>query len=113
MIESILISLLRSLFLTVLVEVVSARLLGLKAGKDLALVVLVNILTNPPLVLLLDILYVFHRGSVHWLLILVLESTVVCVEALLYRGRLQSCRLSPWTLSLLLNGISYFGGWLI
>lgn len=105
-------SLMRSLLLTLAVELGIAWLIGVRKRKDLALVALVNVLTNPPLVLILDLVYVFDRDHLHWYLIAALELAAVCIEALLYRNRLEFKRISPWQISLLLNGISYFGGWL-
>ncbi|MDE7477775.1 MAG: hypothetical protein K2M91_07480 [Lachnospiraceae bacterium] len=75
-----------SLLLTVIIEIAVSFLMGFCSKKQLLLVVLVNVLTNPPAVL-------FHwLGSMYlqmisdlWLQI-VLEIAVVLTEALIYRS---------------------------
>lgn len=113
MAELIALSLLKSLAMTLVLELVFAPVLGLRKPKDFLLVLLVNVLTNPLVGLTLD-LYWLHTGAMPpWYLILVLEAAAVLSEALLYRKRLEYTALPPLVLSLILNGISYFGGWIL
>lgn len=111
--ERIAISLLKSLGLTLALEIGGSGLLGLRKGKDFLLVALVNILTNPLLGLILDGIYLGLGIYPGWYIIAPLEAAVVAVEGLLYRGRLEYRKMSPFLLSLLLNGISYLGGLMI
>ncbi len=111
MLDRLLFSLALSLFLTLLIELLAALIFGLRSPKDFLLVALVNLLTNPPLVLILDL--VFLTGPVPWYLIAALELAAVLTEGLLYRKRLNYTRIHPLLLSLLLNGISYIGGLLL
>ena len=108
--------LLRSLFtclaLTLALELGAAWLLGVRRGRDFLLLLLVNVLTNPPLVLTLD-LYYFAHGMPPWYLIAVLEAAAVAVEALLLRRRLTYSRIPPLLLSFLLNATSFLGGLLL
>lgn len=73
-----------SLALTLAIELAAAYLLGLRTGKSLLPVVLVNVLTNPPAVLCnwLCRLYLpnYHRAAVQ----LVIEAAVILVEAFVY-----------------------------
>lgn len=101
-------SLLLSLSLTLLFESAFAFLFGLRKGKDFLLVILVNVVTNPPLVLTLNLLQ--RRSLVCFPVILVLELGAITVEWLLYRKRLEYKKLPPLVFSLLLNAISYTGG---
>lgn len=103
-------SILLSLGLTLLFELVSAALLGVRKKKDFLLVFLVNVVTNPPLVLTLNLLSMYRPMLVNYWLILPLELLVVCAEWLLYRNRLDYSKLPPLLFSLLLNIISYSGG---
>lgn len=112
--ESILFrSLAISLGLTLLVEMTGALMLGIRKGKDLLLVFLVNIVTNLPLVLTLDLVYIFHRRALTWPLIFTLESCAFLTEGILYRKHLVYRKLDPFAISLILNVISYFGGWIL
>ena len=104
-------SLLLSLGLTLLFELVFAFLLGIRKGKDFLLVALVNVVTNPPLVLILNLLQ--RRSLVSFPVILALELTAIAIEWLLYRKRLEYEKLPPLVFSLLLNAISYTGGLLL
>lgn len=108
--EALLTSLALSLGLTLLLELGVAALLGLR--KDLLLVGLVNVLTNPPLVLILSLTYL-HTGTTPWYLVAPLELLVFAAEGLLYRNRTEQKRWNPFLLSLMLNAISYFGGLLL
>lgn len=101
-------SLALSLGLTLAIEVPLAFLFGLRKGTDLLCVTLVNVVTNPPLVLILN-LYLL-RGVPPWYLVALLEVAAVAVEALFYRKCLTRCPFHPLLLSLILNGISYLGG---
>ena len=106
-------SLLLSLGLTLLFEGLLALLFGFRKPKDFLLVALVNIITNPPLVLTLNLLQRYDPQLISIPVILLLELGAVTAEWLLYRRGLEYRRLPPLVLSLLLNTLSYFGGLLI
>ena len=112
MLAELLRSLLCSLTLTLALELGGALLLGVRARKDLLLILLVNVLTNPPLVLTLDLVYLTW-GMPPWYLIAALELSAVSVEALLFRRRLLYSHIPPLLLSFFLNALSYFGGLLL
>ena len=111
--KAILLSLALSLGLTLLLELGVAALLGIRKKQDFLLVGLVNVLTNPPVVLTLGLVTLLTQASAPWYLVLGLEVSAVAAEGLLYRGRLQQCNWNPFLLSLILNGISYIGGLLL
>lgn len=106
-------SLLLSLGLTLLFEISLALLLGLRKRKDFLLVALVNTVTNPPLVLILNLLQRQDPRLITVPIILLLELGAVTVEWLLYRRGLEYRKLPPLVLSLILNTLSYLGGLLI
>ena len=102
MLAELLRSLLCCLTLTLALELGGALLLGVRARKDLLLILLVNVLTNPPLVLTLDLVYLTW-GMPPWYLIAALEQ----IE------REQCEQIQPLLLSFFLNTLSYFGGLLL
>lgn len=105
-------SLLLCLALTLVFELGAAFLLGVRDKKDFLFLALVNIVTNPPLVLVLDLWY-FSRGTPPWYLIAALEAAAVTVEWLLVRRRLAYQKIPPLLFIFILNLISFFGGMLL
>ena len=103
-------SLLRSLFLTILLETGAAFVIGIREWKDLLIVSLAQVVTNPLLVLIslaANLMFGLRGRTVSLLL---LEPCAVAAEWLLYRRSLRYSRIRPFLLSLLLNGISFAAG---
>lgn len=100
-----------SLALTLALEEAFALVWGLRGRRELGIVALVNILTNPPVVLL----YHTAVGLLGWnalLVTAVLETAAVLVEWRYYR--LCSRQLTrPFWFALLVNAFSYGAGQLI
>lgn len=90
-----------SLMLTLVFEGIIGLIWGLRK-KDLLLLVLVNVLTNPAAVLL-------HALFPGWAVTAALEAGVVSAEGILYR-RLGYCVRRPWLFSLCANGFSFCMG---
>ena len=102
--DDLLLSLLLSLGLTELIECAFALTLK-KRGKALPLCALVNLITNPPVVLLQRLL----GGG--WLMVAGLELAVVIAEGLLYHYSGLFKR--PFLFSLAANALSFSLGFLI
>lgn len=100
-----------SLLLTLLLEVPVAWAWGLRSRHDLTVAVLVNVLTNPAVVLLY--LLISARTGWPWPAVqLPLEALAVAVEAVCYRACGENVR-RPVLLSLCANGVSYGAGLLL
>jgi len=100
-----------SLLLTLALEGLFAYVWGLRRRRELAVVALVNILTNPPVVLLY---YTFAAFS-GWnplLVKAVLELTAVAVEWFYYRTCSEDLK-RPFLFALLANAFSYGVGCII
>lgn len=93
-----------SLALTVLIEEAFALFYGIRKKKDLLLVFMVNLFTNP-LVVLLYYLLPGRRIPVVFLL----EAFVVLAEAYYYKSYGEKIR-RPFAFSLLANMVSYGSG---
>ena len=108
----ILISLLRSLIPTLIVELYLAAALRVRSGKDLVVIALANVLTNPIVnYCYYWAIYLFSEHSIYtWLILLVLEVFAVAAEFLIYRALLSYDRVGKLKLSLLLNGASFLFG---
>ena len=99
-----------SLGLTLLFEGAFALVWGLR-GRDLMLCVLVNLLTNPPLVFLVLSWRYFGPGLA-WLPVPILEALAVWVEGYFYRRDGEQVR-CPYLFSLCANAFSYTMGLVI
>ncbi len=104
-----LISLVTSLLLTVVIELGVLALLRVRGKQNFLVALYANMLTNPPVVFVADVLFLFYP-SVAWPLIFLLEMGVVLVEGWIYRRYLSYNVLNPWVLALLANLISFQTG---
>ena len=94
-----------SLGLTLLLEVPVAYCWGLRSRHDLTVAVLVNVLTNPAVVLLNGLL----SAAPWWAVQLPLEAAAIAVEGFCYHHCGEDVR-RPYLLSLCANCISYGAG---
>ena len=103
--DRLLTALLVSLLLTLLLECAFAFVAGARTPRRLLLVALVNVLTNPPVVMLCTL---FPSP----LLTAVMELAAVLTEGAIYRARADWLR-RPFLFSLAINAFSYLTGLLI
>ena len=104
-------NLLISLGLTIVLELVFCSIFKLRGAYNLTLVVLVNIITNPPVVLLNHLLKQ-NTSLPSVLIVLVLEISAVLIEGLYYKLYIKDIK-RPLLFSLGANAFSYFSGLLI
>ena len=100
-----------SLLLTLLLEETFALIWGLRGWRELTVVALVNLLTNPAVVLL----YHLSTGLLGWSPVwvtAVLECAAVLIEWLCYRSCSEQLK-HPFLFALLANVISYSAGCII
>lgn len=102
-------SLLVSLALTLLIELSVLVLLGLRHKRDLWVAVCANVLTNPVVVLVANLLFIYYPSRA-WLGVALLEVGAVATEGFIYRHCLTFKKINPWVLSLLANIISFETG---
>lgn len=111
MTQSLLISLGTSLILTLVLETGFFLLIGKRGKKDLLLLVLVNVLTNPPVVLL----YWLATWYTAWptaIIILPLELFAVLTEGYYYKKYAGGFK-HPYLFSLAANMFSFWSGMII
>ena len=95
-----------SLLLTLLIELTISIVLGIK-GKDLLRITFINILTNVTLNIIVSLLYlVMNNYIVFYIIVPILEIFVFLIEGTYFK-KLNKSIISPYKLSLLLNGFSY------
>lgn len=99
----------RCLLLTQAAETGLAALLGFRK-RDLIFVLLVNLLTNPPVVVLTFLCGVYWGRSVWIISVILFEAAAFLTEALIYRSNLEKRKPNPFLVSLILNAASYAAG---
>lgn len=102
-----------ALSLTLVIEITAALLIGLRKPKDLLNVALVNILTNPIVVFSAFMSGFIYGSRIQLIVTVILEIAVLIAEALIYRKTLLTKCINPFVVSLILNGVSFFGGEII
>ena len=102
--------LLYCLSLTTIIECIGAFILGVRYKKDLINIVLVNILTNPVLVMLL---ICCNSKEMYVFLLIILEILAFLIEGIIYKKVLFYKKIKPFVLSLILNIMSYTIGYFI
>lgn len=105
--------LIRCLLLTVIIELIIALILGVRNKKDIINIILVNVITNPIVVMSQTLLYIKFGYNIEMIGIAILEVLVVLVEGLIYKKVLNYKKINPILLSLILNALSFLIGELI
>ena len=100
------------LILTITVELIVAKSLGVKDNHALLIVVAAQVLTNPIAVFITSALVnVVANDAQYWACVIAVELAVIVVEGLIYQ--LKKVSDAPWTLSILSNLASVSVGILI
>lgn len=105
--------LIRCLILTIVIELIVGLILSIRNKKDIFSIIIVNVITNPIVVLSQSILRIKTNYTIEVIGIIILEILVVLVEGLIYKKVLKYKELNPFIFSLLLNSSSLFIGELI
>ncbi len=106
-------SLLISLFLTIIIELTVSFIIGIRNKDDMKVVILVNICTNPIVVYIANCLMLFTNDFIYNIGVAILEILVVMVEFVLYKKYLKFDKVSPFAISLINNVISFSIGVII
>ena len=100
------------LILTITVELIVAKSLGVKDNQALLIVVAAQAFTNPIAVFITRALVDVVANDVqYWACVIVVELVVIAVEGLIYKVKRVSN--TPWTLSILSNLASVSVGILV
>ena len=106
-------SLIVSLILTIIIELSTSLILGIRSKNDVKATILVNCFTNPFVVLIANLLLIYENKIVYNVLVNLMEVLVIFVEFKLYEELLKDYKKSPFLLSLINNVISYSMGFII
>lgn len=100
----------RCLLLTIIIELIIALILGVRDKKDIINVILVNVITNPIVVLTPIIVYIRFGNIYSRIVLYILEIFTVVVEGLIYKKVLKYKKINGFLLSLILNVASFLIG---
>jgi len=112
MLNQLPIYMIQCLLITIIAECIIARIFKIEI-KDLIIVLLVNVLTNPLLVSISFSTGIFFGNIYRIIVTIILEILVVFTEGFIYKKILFEKKFNPYTLSLILNISSYIVGWII
>ena len=108
-VKQIILTLIVCLILTLVLEEVTALIVGVRKGFDLTVILFSNLLTNP-VVVFSGMLLASFTEIPRPVYVIVLELAAYITEALIYRKLLFTKKPSPFLLSLILNSVSFFVG---
>ena len=110
----ILLSLLTSTLIgTIIIESFFAFVLGVRDKKDFLNIILVNIMTNPFLVIFTLMIKARYGSGLYYLALFIMEIVAVLIEGHVYNKYLNYKRIRAYKLSLILNLFSYTIGLLL
>lgn len=100
-------SLLISLGLTIVIELLISFLMGIRRKQDIKIVVCANICTNPLVVYIANVLLVLCRPTAVVIAVLLMEIGVCIAEGYIYKKCLAFYKKSPYLLSVINNILSF------
>ena len=112
MVIKIIYSLIYSFTATMFLEYILVKPCYMKQKNVFKSVLMVNLLTNPLVVYIINIYIIFVSNDTA-ILILFLEICVVIVEGFVYSKLLNTTKIKAYTVSLIANTTAYFIGLLI
>ena len=99
-------SIILSLVLTLIIELTISLVLGIR-GKDILRIIFINVLTNVPLNIIVNLLYMrFDPNIIFYFVVPILEIFVFIIEGKYFK-KLDNSMINPYKLSILLNAFSY------
>lgn len=106
-------SLIVSLCLTLIIELMVSLFFGIKDKEDIKVVIWVNILTNPVVVYIANCVKLLNNNLIYNIIVIIMEVIVIIVEFILYKKYLEYKGKSPLLLSSVNNIISFSLGIII
>ncbi|MBR4682111.1 MAG: hypothetical protein IKP06_02245 [Elusimicrobiaceae bacterium] len=105
-------TLLICLGLTLVTELAVLVLLGVRDKKDLQVICCANIITNPIVVYVTEMVGIFYPAY-FWFAVAVLEVAAAYTEGLIFQKFLRFDKVGPWALSIVANVVSFELGFVI
>lgn len=106
-------SLIVSLTLTIIIELIVSFILGIREKDDIKVVALANIFTNPIVVYISNCILLLNFFEIYYIIIAILEIFAVIAEFIIYKKYLKFNKISAFKVSLINNCISFGTGVII
>lgn len=99
--------LIKCLLITILIEFIGAIIIGIRDKKDILIIILINILTNPILNIIYLIVTIYLKFINEKIALYILEVLVVVIEGVIYKKYFEYKKINPFIISIILNTLSY------
>jgi len=106
-------SLVISLILTLIIEIATSFIIGIRNKDDIEIVIVANIITNPVVVFVTNCILALNNMIVYNIVVAFMEILAVIIEAILYKDLLKYKDKSPWLISIFNNVVSFSIGVII
>ena len=106
-------SLIISLILTIIIELLISLVMGIRKKNDIITIIVVNILTNPIVVFIANLLNNYKNVLLYWSIVIIMEFIVIFIEGKIYEKILKYNKISGFILSFINNAISFSFGLII
>jgi len=106
-------SLLKSLFLTLIIELLAAIAFGIRNKEDVKVIICANLCTNPVVVYVSNCILLLNNMFLYFVIAILLEIIVVITEFIIYKKCLTFDKISPFIISFVSNVISFGTGIII
>lgn len=106
-------SLIISLSLTLVIELTTSLILGIRSKQDIKIVICVNVCTNPVVVYIANCISLLNNDVVYNIVVIIMEITVVFIEAAFYKKYLTYKGKSSLLISSVNNIVSFSLGVII
>lgn len=103
-------SLIISLCLTIVIELIISFILGIRNTEDIKVVIWTNVLTNPIVVYLAGCIKLLNNNLIYNIIVIIMEIIVVIVEFIIYKRYLKFKEKPPLLISSINNIISFLIG---
>ncbi len=102
-----------SLISTIIIELAISLIIGVRKRNDIITIITVNILTNPIVVFIANIIYTLENALLYWIIVIAMEIIVVFIEGKIYNKILKFEKISGLKLSFINNVVSFGTGLII
>ena len=106
-------SLIISLCLTIIIEIITSYIMGIRNKEDINVVIWTNIFTNPVVLYLVNCVKLLNNNLIYNIIVTIMEVIVVIVEFIIYKKYLNFKEKSPVFISIINNIISFSAGIII
>lgn len=106
-------NLINSLLLTLIIELTTSFIIGIRNKEDIKVVIWANILTNPVVVFLANSIKLLNNNLIYNSIVLIMEIIVVIVEFVIFKKYIEFKGKSSMFISTINNIISFSLGIII